>query len=577
MEEPIIISNADKKKEIKERYKGVDKSILKVIPALETSGKRKTLKKVAVYARVSTDHIGQTSSYELQKNYYTDLVRNHQGWHLVEMYADEGFSATSMRKRGNFNRMLADCEAGKIDIIITKSIARFSRNVVDCIKTIRWLKFLPHPVEVIFEIEDIHTFDASTEMKLSFLSAVAQEESHNKSIAITAALEQRFSRGIFLGNRLYGFDIDKDLNFTIDEEKAEIVRLCFYMRILGYGIMETADFLNRHNIKGITEGCNWQFSQIARLLENEKYCGDFLARKTYIDTFLGGKKRKNNNNRNMYFQKNHHQGIVSKEVYRAANYLLHNCNHTRKSRLIPELRAVNKGILRGYVPMNFAYNSFPFEDCLAASIYGYDGPLEAKDLPKMPYKKKARKFAVPTIVVRGTQFVFNWVCFKFWQDVEYAEILVNFQTAKIAIRPADKNLVNTVMWVRRNIQGSYHISMKAEVFCKHLYKLIGSDNLKDKYIIPGEFLENAGQKLMIFDLKQAIPNMDARSIAGCELHCCYQDKYNAEQDLEQSDYYAPSILVPNKQIFSEEELDKIKADTLRILAKLGIKENLWIE
>lgn len=574
MEEPIIISNTDKKKEIKERYKGVDKSILKVIPALESAGKRKILKRVAVYARVSTDHIGQTSSYELQKNYYTDLVRNHKGWYLVEMYADEGFSATSMRKRENFNRMLADCEAGKIDIIITKSIARFSRNVVDCIKTIRWLKFLSHPVEVIFEIEDIHTFDASTEMKLSFLAAVAQEESHNKSVAITAALEQRFSRGIFLCNSLYGFDIDKNLNFTIDEEKAEIVRLCFYMRILGYGIMETADFLNRNNIKAITEGYNWQFGQIARMLENEKYCGDFLARKTYIDTFLGGKKRKNNNNRNMYFQKNHHQGIVSKKVYQAANYLLHNCNHTRKSRLIPELRVVNEGILKGYVSMNFAYNSFPFEDCLSASAYGYGHPLVASNLPPKPYKKKAKKFAVPTIVVKEAQFVFNWACFKFWQDIDYAELLVNFQTAKIAIRPADKSLVNNITWAKRKIQGSYHISMRAEVFCKHLYKLIGSENLKDKFILPGEFLENAEQKLMIFDLKQAIPNIDARRMGAYTLHCCYQDEYNADPNLEQSDYYVTSVLVPNQQIFPEEELCKVKKDTLRILAKLGIKDDL---
>ena len=194
-------SNIDEQKaRIRQRYKGIDPEELEVIPALPPEDIFKTEKKlrVAVYARVSTDDPRQTSSYELQKNHYQDVVNKNPNWMLVEIYADEGISGTSLQHRDAFKKMIEDCEAGKIDLIITKSVSRFARNVVDCIRYVRELSSLRPPVGVFFETEHLNTLDPKSEMILSFMSTLAQEESHTKSEIMNSSIEMRFRRGIFL-------------------------------------------------------------------------------------------------------------------------------------------------------------------------------------------------------------------------------------------------------------------------------------------------------------------------------------------------------------------------------------------
>lgn len=157
-----------------EKYKGIDTSIIEVIPAEipKKLNENNSHKRVAVYARISADNVEQTSSFELQKNYYEDFVKNHPGWELVNIYADEGISGTSLKHRVQFMQMIEDCEAGKIDLIVTKSIARFSRNTLDCIENIRKLQNLPHPVGVFFEVENLYTLDQNNEFCLALLTAV---------------------------------------------------------------------------------------------------------------------------------------------------------------------------------------------------------------------------------------------------------------------------------------------------------------------------------------------------------------------------------------------------------------------
>lgn len=194
-------SNIDEQKEkIRRRYKGINPEELEVIPALPQQDifKAEKMLRVAVYARVSTDDPRQTSSYELQKNHYQDVVNKNPNWTLVEIYADEGISGTSLQHRDAFKRMIADCKAGKIDLIITKSVSRFARNVVDCIRYVRELSSLRPPVGVFFETEHINTLDPKSEMILSFMSTLAQEESHTKSEIMNSSIEMRFRRGIFL-------------------------------------------------------------------------------------------------------------------------------------------------------------------------------------------------------------------------------------------------------------------------------------------------------------------------------------------------------------------------------------------
>ena len=185
---------ADQKRRIRERYKGINSDELDIIPAMPPEDLYKTEqeKRVAVYARVSTDDPRQTSSYELQKNYYEDVVRNKPNWILVEIYADEGISGTSLQHRDAFIRMIDDCKAGKIDLIVTKSVSRFARNVLDCIGYVRQLKAMNPPIGVFFETENIYTLNPNSEMSLSFISTLAQEESHTKSEIMNASIEMRF-------------------------------------------------------------------------------------------------------------------------------------------------------------------------------------------------------------------------------------------------------------------------------------------------------------------------------------------------------------------------------------------------
>ena len=196
------------KQRIRERYKGVSDDVLDVIPAnpQEDFYRSETKKRVAVYARVSTDDPNQTSSYELQKNHYEDLVNRRPNWELVDIYADEGISGTSLAHRDNFLRMIADCQSGKIDLIVTKSVSRFARNIIDCIGYVRQLKAAEPPIGVFFETENIFTLDENSEMSLSFIATLAQEESHTKSEIMNASIEMRFKRGIFLTPVLLGYD-----------------------------------------------------------------------------------------------------------------------------------------------------------------------------------------------------------------------------------------------------------------------------------------------------------------------------------------------------------------------------------
>ena len=183
--------------------------------------------RVAVYARVSTDNVQQTSSYELQKKYYEDFVVHHPNWTLVKIYADEGISGTSLAHRDEFNSMIADCRSGKIDMIITKSVSRFARNVVDCISMVRMLAELTSPVGVFFESECIFSLKDDSQMALSFQATMAQEESHIRSRSMETSLRMRLDGGLPLTPKLLGYSHDADGNLVVNPDEAPTVKLIF--------------------------------------------------------------------------------------------------------------------------------------------------------------------------------------------------------------------------------------------------------------------------------------------------------------------------------------------------------------
>ncbi|MGN0831183.1 MAG: recombinase family protein [Candidatus Ornithospirochaeta sp.] len=221
----------------------MDSSELTIIPAkppksISDGSKRR----VAVYIRVSTDNDEQTSSFKLQKNSYPDYVKAQLGWELVDIYADEGISGTQIKHRVGLQRLLDDCDAGKVDYIITKSISRFTRNSVDCLNRVEHLSNLNPPVGIIFEAAPIDTLRSENALLLTILASLAEAESRTKSDIMEWSVENRFLKGIFLLPELIGLDKYEDENLVINDE-ADTVRICFYLFLSGYSIFKIAESL----------------------------------------------------------------------------------------------------------------------------------------------------------------------------------------------------------------------------------------------------------------------------------------------------------------------------------------------
>lgn len=378
-----IESRDEQKERIRKKYKGINADELDVILAKPPDSLYEESKerRVAVYARVSTGDPRQTSSYELQKNHYLDVVDRHPGWKLVEIYADEGISGTSLQHRDEFVRMIRDCERGKIDLIVTKSVSRFARNVLDCIGYVRQLGEMKPPVGVLFETEGIYTLDHRSEMQLSFMATTAQEESHNKSEIMNASIEMRFRRGIFLTPKLLGYDLDSEGNLVVNEEEAKTVRLIFFMYLYGYSTQQIADTLEKYGRPTKKGRIEWSPNTVLGVLQNERHCGDVLARKTWTPNYLNHKSKKNRQDRNQYRQKNHHEAIISRDDFIAVQKMIANAKYGNKG-ILPELHVIATGALRGFVSVHPRWAGFSVKDYHKASESVYDPQLRLPDEPQ---------------------------------------------------------------------------------------------------------------------------------------------------------------------------------------------------
>ena len=281
--------------------------------AQTTSGQKK--RRVAGYARVSTDNEEQQTSYEAQVAYYTEYIKSRSDWEFVGLYSDEGVTGTNTKRREGFNRMIADALAGKIDLIITKSVSRFARNTVDSLSTIRKLK--EHNIECYFEKENIWTFDGKGELLITIMSSLAQEESRSISENVKWGQRKRFADGkLYIPySRFLGYTKGADGNLEIVPEEAKVVRLIYKLFLEGYGTTYIAKELERRKIKTGT-GCDtWHSNSIHSILTNEKYKGDALLQKTYTSDFLTKKKKKNKGEIPQYYVKDNHEPIIDPQVF----------------------------------------------------------------------------------------------------------------------------------------------------------------------------------------------------------------------------------------------------------------------
>ncbi len=289
---------------------------------------------VSPYVRVSTSDDEQLNSYESQLKYYTNVINEKPGWKLGEIYADEGISGTQVNKRDDFQRMIIDAMDHKIDMIITKSISRFARNTVDTLKYVRLLKDLG--IAVYFEKENINTMTMDGEVLLTILSSLAQQESESISLNVKMGLSMKMSRGEIVGSqRCLGYDYDKETKtLSINEREAEIVKYIFRRYIEGAGGMVIARELTEEGIRTIRGNVRWDGTSVLNIIKNEKYVGDLLLGKTITTDPISHRKIKNKGEEKQYLVRNHHEPIISREVFEQAHELLSKRSIDAKGNLV---------------------------------------------------------------------------------------------------------------------------------------------------------------------------------------------------------------------------------------------------
>ena len=269
--------------------------------------------KVAAYCRVSTDKDDQANSFESQQRYFREYIDRQPDWELVDVYADEGITGTSTKKRTAFNRMINDAYQGRIQIIVTKEISRFSRNIVDTLTYTRELKQLG--VGVRFIIDGIDTMDPESEMLLGIMSAIAQEESRKTSSRVKWGQTRQMERGVVFGPSLLGYDV-KDGQLTVNPEGAELVRLIFHK----YGIEKKgttviARELREAGFKTSQGNVKWTNSRIIKILRNEKYVGDLVQKKSITPNYLTHDKKINRGEEALVCLEDHHEAIIDRELW----------------------------------------------------------------------------------------------------------------------------------------------------------------------------------------------------------------------------------------------------------------------
>lgn len=538
---------------------------------------------------------------------------------LVDIYADEGISGTQINHREGLQRLLDDCRAGKIDYIITKSISRFARNIVDCLNMIEELRNLNPPVGVIFETDHIDTLGGNDSLLLSILASLAEAESRNKSEIMNWSIENRFSRGIFLLPELLGFDKDENGNLVINDDEADTVRLCFYLFIAGFQLSEIAELLTemgrktgfnkQHNKKPGVEpeyNTNWTSNSVLDILRNERHCGDVLARKTFTPNFKNHKSKKNRGERQQVKKYDNHEAIVSREVFEAANRKLDMCTG-KQDRSYPIMKVIDDGALRGFVPVDRTWSGFSSEDFKVASQSVYDGEENNEDSSSSNESVlsnfqvvRAQLFSTrlyPAVTISKGKVRFNTACLKRFEDVEYVELLFNSVEKCLAVRPCEKSNPNAIQWGTLK-EGKWIVKEKScRGFSAPLYETMGW-NEELRYRMRGSFMGDGDNKIMIFDLEEPeiiervlvedIPTQpdepeteerkpEYKNVMTFNSHGVFGHSYDEDTHFLERVHYAGNwdVLRPAREVsgvnpITESEINALLQEAERIIDKLRV-------
>ncbi len=492
--------------------------------------------RLAGYVRVSTENILQTTSYELQKKYYEDYVARHPNWTLVRIYADEGISGTSLEHRDEFNRMIADCRAGKIDIILTKSVSRFARNVVDCVSMVRMLSEFDHPVGVFFESECVFSLNDDSQMAFHFLATMAQEESHMRSRSMETSLRMRLDGGLPLTPKLLGYSHDSQGNLVINPEEESTVKLIFYMYLYGYSTSDIADTLTKLGKRTYLGNVNWTSSSIVQVLRNERHCGDVKTRKTFTPNYLNHKAKKNRGDRPQSVYRNHHDAIITRDDYIAVQRLLDSAKYGNKS-VLPELRVIDSGLLKGFVTINPRWAGFQLTDFYqaAASInpdasgtvdeqHGYEKPMpeihirvEAGDFDMRGFEiARSELFDTirrPYVTFQDKKIKLSTACVRKLGKDNRVEFLVDPINLRFAVRTAPKESRHAIICSRVSNGVYYPKEISGAAYLEMLFQLFRW-NMDFKYRVSGSLFEKHNEAVYIFNVNDAEAFIKPHMLAG---------------------------------------------------------------
>jgi len=605
------MADIQSKEQIRAVYRRVDESTKTYIPAKPKADLygEGHIYRVCAYCRVSTDNDEQLSSFELQQAHYRQLVEDHPNWELKHIYADEGISGTSLKNRDQFNEMIAECQRGKYDLIVTKSVSRFARNLVDCISLIRMLKGLSPPVGVFFETDNLYTLSENTEFMLSFLATFAQEESVKKSEAMNWSLQQRFKDGKLLTPAPLGYDRPKDVTgryikyapLEVNESEAKIVRFIFDAYLAGWPQEQIASLLTDIGCETKSGSTEWNSGSIGYILTNERYCGSVLTWKTFTADLYEHKHKRNNQDRDQYLYTKHHEPIVSVEKFEAVQVLLQNRKHHVRGGL-PLLHVIDEGIFRGFIPINHHWvNDDP------GTYYDISNSVRQPSRTKVISKTAFSAFDLdgyqvvrsqflqlryegPVINISNERISFNKFCVQKFGDIAYIQLLLHPAERRIAIRPCKKSDAHSIRWRPDPEKPVYSKTLNCQHFGNALYSIM---NWNPDYIykIRGTWASRGSEQIIVFNLPNAIPatllptQSGEASKARRRVEFCpegwdgeFGDGFY-EHALENGFYYvapntewnsqASSILAPGMEQFSSASPEQLQMSIENLMRGIG--------
>ncbi|MEA4950224.1 MAG: recombinase family protein [Petrimonas sp.] len=505
----------DQKAKVRERYQQQSTLERVLIPARPRTGpfESTTTQRVCAYCRVSTDSVEQLSSFELQRAYYEELTERNPNWELRMIYADEGISGTSLKNRDQFNLMITDCESGKYDLIVTKSVSRFARNIVDCISLVRRLKNLPRPVGVYFEIDNLYTLSETSELMLSLLATFAQEESVKKSDSMLWSLKQRFKDGKLLTPSLLGYDQNGDRYLEINQDEAKTVSFIFDAFLAGCTAQQLAAILTDIGRPTKTGNTDWSESSIFYILRNERYCGNILTWKTFTADIFEHRKRRNHQDREQYLWKDTHEAIISVEKFETVQTLIENRRHHLHGGY-PIMQVIDDGVFSGFVPVNHHWINTDVNAYFNASnsVFSKDSPrrvrknvfsffdLEDYQVVRAPFLSTLPMG--PSILISEKRIRFNRDCIRRFDSVEFVQLLLHPTKRKIAIRTCEASDSHSIVWKRFPYSKMVSKSLLCTYFSIALFEIMGW-NPEYVYRTRGCWHHRGGEQMIVFDLEQS--------------------------------------------------------------------------